>query len=105
MITVKIDTSERQNDAIDARWITQQVNSRRQNGEPFCIRFKINCGDNNLNLTAGDCPAGSGRGIKRQFTKMEDHLIDEWRRRGFVEKGIKPGMVVSFWELVKKTCG
>lgn len=33
MITIKIDTAERRDGDINARWITDQVNARYKNGE------------------------------------------------------------------------
>jgi len=39
MITIKIGTAERRDGDIDARWITEQVNARRKEGEKFCVLF------------------------------------------------------------------
>ena len=75
-------------------------------GEKICVIFQIKCGDINLNLPSRDCPkAGGGGGGRKKLHPKEDFIIDEWRKQGFSEKDINPGMVVSFWGFVKRKCG
>ncbi|MCH8549930.1 MAG: hypothetical protein LAT80_13755 [Balneolaceae bacterium] len=106
MITIKIGTAEHRDGDIDARWITDQVNKRRKEGEKFCVFFKVNCGDVNLNLTSRDCPkSGSGDGGGgRSPNVKEEFILDEWRKKGFPMNDVDPGMVVSFWEFLKRLC-
>ncbi|MEX1135393.1 MAG: hypothetical protein WEB89_00740 [Balneolales bacterium] len=105
MITIKIGTSERRDGDINARWITDQVNSRRKTGEKICVIFKVNCDDVNLNLPSRDCPkSGGGGGGRRKLSAKVEHILDEWKKKGFPDKDINPGMVVSFWEFVKRVC-
>jgi len=103
MITIKIGTVERRDGDIDTRWITDQVNARRKEGKIFCVLFKVNCGDVNLNLPSRDCPKAGGGGGRIPNTK-EEFILDEWRKKGFPDQDVKPGMVVSFWEFVKRLC-
>jgi hypothetical protein len=104
MITIKIGTAERRDGDIDARWITGQVNARRKEGKKFCVFFKVNCGDVNLNLPSRDCPTAGGGGGGRKPNVKEEFILDEWRKKGFPDQDVNPGMVVSFWEFVKRVC-
>ncbi len=104
MITIKIGTAERRDGDIDARWITEQVNARRKEGKKFCVFFKVNCGDVNLNLPSRDCPTAGGGGRGRKPNAKEEMILDEWRKLGFTDQDVKPGKVVSFWGFVKRVC-
>lgn len=103
MITLKIGTSERRDGNIDAKWIQDQVNSRKRAGEPICVKFHIDGGDVNLRLASRDCNSARG-GQPRYFSRKEELIIDNWRQKGFSEKGVSTGMVVSFWEFLKRVC-
>ena len=105
MITIKIGTAERRGGDIDAGWISGQVNARRKEAKKFCVFFKVNCGDVNLNLPARDCPTAGGGGGGRKPNVKEEFILDEWRKKGFPDQDLNPGMVVSFWEFVKEICG
>lgn len=104
MITIKIGTAERRGGDINARWITDQVNARRKEGKKICVLFKINCGDLNLNLPSKDCPASGGSGGGRKPNAKEEIILEEWRKKRFPDQDVNPGMVVSFWEFVKRLC-
>lgn len=102
MITLQIGTSERRDGEIEKRWIQDQVNSRKKNGESVCVRIHIQCGDVNLRLKSRDCSKSTGG--SRPLNNKEQHIVDEWTQKGFPNKDINPGMVVSFWEFLKRTC-
>jgi len=104
MITLKIGTSERRDGDINARWIQEQVNARRKKDEKICVFFKVNCGDVNINLTSRDCAKSYGGGVGRPPNVKEEFILDEWRKKGFPLNDINPGMVISFWEFLKKIC-
>ena len=76
MIVIKIGTAEREDGGIDARWITDQVNARRGEGNKFCVLFKINCGSVNLNLPSNDYPT-SGGGRRRDF-RNRISILGRW---------------------------
>ena len=102
MITIKIGSAERRDGDMNARWITDQVNARLREGKKFCVLFKVNCGGVNLSLPSRDCPKAGGDGRKPKA--KEEYILDEWRKKGFLEHDIKLGMVVSFWKFVKEKC-
>jgi len=102
MITIKIGSAERRDGDINSRWITDQVNVRLREGKKICVLFKVNCRDVNLSLPSRDCPKAGGGGRKPKA--KEEYILDEWRKKGFLEHDIKPGMVVSFWKFVKEKC-
>ena len=104
MITIKIGNNERRDGDINARWIQVQVNARRKAGEKICVYFKVNCGDVNLYLSSKDCPKSVGGGGGRKPNTKEEFILDEWRKKGFTDQDVNPGMVVSFWEFVKRLC-
>ena len=102
MIAIEIGAAERRDGDIDAQWITGQVNARRKEGKKFCVIFKLNCGDLNLNLPSRDCPTAGGGGGMKKLQPKENVIIDEWRKKGFPDQDVNPGMVVSFWGFVKR---
>lgn len=103
MITLKIGNNERSDGNINAQWIQEQINARRKAGEKICVFFNVNCGDVNLNLPSRDCPkSGDGGGRSPNF--KEEFILDEWRKKGYPDQDINTGMVVSFWEFLKRVC-
>jgi hypothetical protein len=88
MITLQIGTAERRDGDIEKRWIQDQVNSRRKNGEPICVTLHIQCDGINIKLASGDC-AKSGGG-SRQLKKKEQFIVDEWKK-GFSQQRSKTG--------------
>lgn len=103
MITLQIGTAERRDGDIEKRWIQDQVNSRRKNGEPICVKFHIQSDGANIRLASGDCPQSSGG--SRQLKKTEQAIVDEWFKKDFPNKDVKPGMLVSYLEFLKRVCG
>jgi len=81
-----------------------QVNARRREGKTFCLFFKVNCGDVNLNLPSRDCPTSGWNGGGRKPNAKEEIILGEWWKKGFPDRDVNPGMVVSFWKFVKRLC-
>jgi hypothetical protein len=105
MITIKIGNNERSDGDINALWIKDQVNARSKEGDKICVLFKVNCGDVNLNLPSRDCPKfEGGGGGDRKLSAKEEHILDEWKKKGFPVEDVNPGMVISFWEFLKRVC-
>lgn len=104
MISITINGEEQRNANISERWIADQINNWQRAGQGICIIFRIRCGDVHVNLSAGKCPpSGNGKPIS-DFNTNTRRLIQKWQQKGFSDKEIKPGMVISFWKYVNKFC-
>lgn len=62
MITIQVGSSERNLGEISEGWLSQQVNQRRKDGQPTCVRVTIRNNDVEMVLSTGACPKGGGGG-------------------------------------------
>lgn len=68
MVTIQIgnDASRTLSDPTDVNesWVNQQINRRRQAGEPVCVRVTIKTDSIDFMLSSNGCSAG--RGMSRE---------------------------------------
>ena len=100
MITIRINQASETDLGISPQWIKEQIQNRRKDGSAICVLFEINCTEMQINLSFGQCPSGNGGG--RAPNKREEQLIEEWRR--VKDRELNPGLIISFWQHVKKAC-
>ena len=84
MITIKICEYERQFNGtrdIDEQWINQQINRRKDSGQPVFVRVIIQQGDINISLATPGFPGGRV-GTPRPLKPMERAVVDLWNKRG-----------------------
>jgi hypothetical protein len=94
MNTISIGNDSRPLDQADPEWITQQVNRRRQDGMPVCVRISINTADLNISFATPTCAASGGGG--RQPTVRERGILDLWTKHGLNDQDFSPGNIVAF---------
>jgi hypothetical protein len=94
MVTISIGTSgERNLNEADERWINQQINRRRDNDEPVCVRVRIKDGYLDLLLATPSCGGGSGG---RAPNVQEQQIINLWDKHGLFNSNFNGGNLVAF---------
>lgn len=93
-IRIQIGKSERAIEEIEPNWITEQINRRRHEDVPVCVRITINTGSINLSLATSDCPKSSAS--SRKPNTQENEIFDLWERLHLNNSGFSPGNLVAF---------
>ncbi|TVT47100.1 MAG: hypothetical protein FHK82_18215 [Sedimenticola thiotaurini] len=89
-----IGSSERDINNIEPNWINEQINRRRNEGVPVCVRIIIEKGDINISLATSDCPSSAG--IRRTLTGAENEILNLWNRLHLSETNFSSGNLVAF---------
>lgn len=98
-VTVRIGSAERTDQDISPAWITDQINARRQAGEPVCVTVRFRLGSGEVGFATKDCGAG---GIGRPPTPFEQRLLDLWLRHQLNDASFAPGNVVAFVQQARR---
>ncbi len=97
-IQVKIGEYEKEMAEIRPDWITEQLNRRRRQGEPVCIRVTIHQGPLNLQLATSDCPSLGGQGAA--LNSEERQVWELWKRLHLNEKEFTAGNLIAFLQQI-----
>lgn len=100
MVTVKIGNIEKEIDDVEANWINQQINRRREEKEPVCVRVNIKESIANISFATLDCPRG--RGAKFRLNTTEEKILELWKKFKLDTKEFTGGNLVAFVEQLKK---
>ena len=101
MITIQIGGSgERRLEEADESWINQQINRRRDEGQPVCVRVTITTTSLNLTLTTPGC-AGTGGG-GRAPNQREQQVFELWQKRGLNTADFSGGNLVAFLKQLER---
>lgn len=93
-IRVQIGTSERDINDIESNWVNEQINNRKKDGVPICVRVSIKQGDINIALATKDCPGGGGGG--RPPNRQEKEIFDLWDKLHLNRESFSSGNLVAF---------
>jgi hypothetical protein len=93
-IKVQIGTSERDISDIEPNWVNEQINRRKKDGVPVCVRVSINLGDINIALATTDCPGGGGGG--RPPNRQEKEIFALWNKLHLNQESFSGGNLVAF---------
>lgn len=95
MITVQIGGSASRTIAeASESWITEQIQQRRRDGSPICVRVSVATSDLNVALASQDCPLGIGGG--RPPNERERRILDLWVQRVNSKNELNPGELIAF---------
>jgi hypothetical protein len=81
MIKIKIADDERLCNPLDEEWVHQQINRRRDSGEPVCVRVSIEQNELNIMLSTKAC-AAIGRHPITDPRPLEKKILELWRESG-----------------------
>ena len=93
-IKVQIGTSERDITDIEPNWVNEQINRRKKDGVPICVRVTIKRGDLNIALATNDCPGSGGGG--RPPNRQEKEIFDLWNKLHLNRETFSSGNLVAF---------
>lgn len=93
MSTVKIGSQEHSLDNANPRWVEQQINGLRRDGEAVTIVVRIQVDGRELCFVA---PPPSGSGPRRQYSTTESAIIALWSRCGMNKASVSAGDLISF---------
>ena len=100
-IKVQIGISERDICDIEPNWVNQQINGRKKEGVPVCVRVSISQGDINFTLATTDCPAGGGGGGGRPLNRQEKEIYALWKKLQLHQQSFSGGNLVAFLKQIK----
>ena len=89
-----IGSSERNINDIEPNWINDQVNRRKSDDVPICVRVEIQHNDIDIALATADCPRGVGG--SRILTQSENEMIDLWNKLHLNDDEFSSGNLVAF---------
>jgi hypothetical protein len=101
MIRVEIGNSERTLEEASERWINQQVDRRRRDGVPVCVRVHIQKRERDVDFTliTADCPhTGSG---ERRLSIEEQEIFRLWNRLGLGDPDFTGNQLVAFLKQIR----
>lgn len=73
-IRVQIGTSERDISVIEPNWVNEQIDRRKIDGAPICVRVSIKQEDINISLATNDCPKDGGGGGRLPNKREKKYL-------------------------------
>lgn len=102
MITVCVDGTELALSDVSEAWLIEQIQRRRADNVPVCIRISIRTPDINATLATSGCPGGGGGG--REPNPAEKRVLDLWGHHKLNEDDFAPGQLVAFLKQVEPFC-
>jgi hypothetical protein len=104
MSTIQIGSDTQDLCGFSESWIAQQINRRRKEGEPVCVRVHIKTTGVDVAVATGGCPAGGGGG--RLPTDREREILDDWNAKGLNSADFHVGNLMSFLKQTSRfACG
>src|SRR5688500_13757376 len=101
MVSVRIgDNWERNLNDISESEIIQQINRRRAEGQPVCVRVTITTAQLNMILSTPDCTASGGAG--RPPSTQEQEIFDLWARRHLNNRDFTGGNLIAFLQQLRR---
>jgi hypothetical protein len=94
MIKIKIAEDERSLNEVDAQWINQQINRRKEEGLSVCVRITIKNRNIDMVLSTPNCIIEGA--IARSPNPQEKEIINLWNERGLDKQGFTSGNLIAF---------
>jgi hypothetical protein len=95
MIKIKIADDERFSDPLDEEWVHQQINRRREAGEPVCVRVSIEQNELNIMLSTKNCTT-TGRSPITDPRPLEKKILELWGERGLDTVDFTSSNLIAF---------
>lgn len=95
MIKFEINGAERQMEDAGEGWVNEQINRRRRDNQPICVRVWVEKKPEvDLVFSTPDCPPSAAG--TRHLTRRENEIVQLWRKRGLNEPDFTAGNLWSF---------
>jgi len=93
MITVRINTIEKDLRDLRESWIHEQLDRRRRDHESVCVQVVIDKPPLNMVLSTPDCLHAAGR---RPPNALEQEIFDLWDKRKLNDPNFTGGNLIAF---------
>lgn len=93
MIRVQIGGNERDLDDVSPQWVNEQINRRRADGVPVCVKVLVNSSAVNIALATPGCQSEGGG---RQPSQQEKELFDLWEQLHLNTDEFTGGKLIAF---------
>ena len=84
--------------SVSSSWVNEQINNRKKDGAPVCVRVLIKSDNVNVALSTIDCPCSSGGG--RLPNHQEREILELWGRLHLNDANFSSGNLVAFLKRV-----
>ena len=98
-IRVIIGSSEREIEDIEPNWINEQVNRRKSDNVPVCVKVNIKNESTNITLASTDCPC-SRSGGGRHPNHEEREIFELWNKLHLNDENFSSGNLIAFLKQV-----
>jgi hypothetical protein len=93
MINVYVGSDFRALQDADQHWLCNEINGRRHDGQPVCVRVRVKEGPLDMTLSTPGCAGGGGG---RAPNDQEAKVFDLWKNLHLNEVGFSCGNVHAF---------
>jgi hypothetical protein len=83
---------------VSSSWINGQINSRKKDGVPVCVKVLIKNDNINIALATNDCPCSSGGG--RMPNHQEREILELWNKLHLNDANFSAGNLIGFLKQV-----
>lgn len=83
---------------VGSSWINGQINSRKKDGVPVCVRVLIKTDSVNIALATTDCPCSQGSG--RIPNSQERAILELWTKLHLNNANFSAGNLIAFLKQV-----
>lgn len=102
MISISIGETERELADATPDWINQQINRRRDDRRPVCVRVRIDCPGVKMTVASPACPSGMAT---RPPNCDEKRIFGLWAKRGLDKEDFTGGNLVAFLRQLQDVVG
>lgn len=85
---------------VEPRWIVEQIERRRRDGQVVCVEVMIKNKSCDMRLSTPACVSPGGHG--RRPNCAEEEVFALWRKLGLNDAAYSPGSVVAFAKQVAR---
>lgn len=100
MIKIQIGSTERDLNKASEGWIREQIERRRQDGQPVCVRVIIEQGALNMSLSTSGCPPSNRP--SRAPKPEERKVFDFWEKSGLNKPDFQVRSLIVFLKQVSR---
>jgi hypothetical protein len=101
MYKIQIGGSEKELSEVSESWISHQVQERRHDGQPVCVRISLKNDCIDMILATPQCGGGGG-GVGRQPKCKESEIFALWNDRHLNQNDWAVGNLIAFLKQLRR---